>query len=54
MRGGQAQRAGTAVGQRVALAYPATLDVALVAHHTGRPDLLRSPTRVLAHLRDAA
>ena len=40
----------TAVVQRAALTYTATLVVALVAHHAGRPDLLRSPTRVLAHL----
>jgi len=24
--------------------------VALAAHHAGRPDLIRSPKRVLAHL----
>ncbi len=40
----------TAVVQRVALTYAATLVVALVAQHAGRPDLIRSPTRVLAHL----
>ena len=40
----------TAVDQRVALTYTATLVVGLVTHHAGRPDLLRSPTRVLAHL----
>jgi hypothetical protein len=40
----------TAVVQRVALAYAATVVVALMAHRAGRPDLLRSPTRVLAHL----
>ncbi len=40
----------TAVVQRVALTYAATLVVALAAHHAGRPDLIRSPKRVLAHL----
>jgi len=41
---------GTAVVQRVALTYAATMIVALAAHHAGRPDLIRSPKRVLAHL----
>ena len=40
----------TAVVQRVALPYTATVIVALAAHHAGRPDLLRAPKRVLAHL----
>ena len=40
----------TAVVQRVALAYTATLIVALVAHQAGRPELIRAPKRVLAHL----
>jgi hypothetical protein len=40
----------TAVVQRVALTYTATLVVALAAHHARRPDLIRSPKRVLAHL----
>lgn len=44
----------TAVTQRVALTYAATLVVALAAHHAGRPDLIRSPKRVLAHLWEAA
>jgi Transposase DDE domain len=44
----------TAVVQRVALAYTAALVVALVAHRAERPDLLRSPKRVLAHLWEAA
>ena len=44
----------TAVVQRVALTYTATLIVALAAHHQGRPDLIRSPKRVLAHLWEAA
>lgn len=40
----------TAVVQRVALTYTATLVIALAAHEAGRPDLIRSPKRVLAHL----
>ena len=40
----------SAVVPRVALADAATSVVALAAHQAGRPDLLRSPTRVLAHL----
>ncbi len=36
--------------QRVALTDAATLVVALVAHHAARPDLIRAPKRVLAHL----
>ena len=39
----------TAVTTRVALAYTATIIVALAAHQAGRPDLIRSPKRVLAH-----
>lgn len=42
----------TAVTQRVALTYAATLAVALAAQQAGRPDLIRSPKRVLAHLWD--
>jgi hypothetical protein len=37
----------------VALTYAATVIVALAAHQAGRPDLIRSPTRVLAHLWEA-
>ncbi len=44
----------TAVTQRVALTYTATIVVALAAHHADRPDLIRSPKRVLAHLWEAA
>jgi transposase len=44
----------TAVVQRVALSYTAAIVVALVAHRAERPDLLRSPKRVLAHLWEAA
>jgi hypothetical protein len=40
----------TAVVQRVALTYAAVIVVALAAHHAGRPELIRSPKRVLAHL----
>lgn len=39
----------TAVVQRVALTYTAAIVVALAAHRAGRPDLIRSPRRVLAH-----
>ncbi len=40
----------SAVMQRVALTYTASVVVALAAHHASRPDLIRSPKRVLAHL----
>jgi transposase len=40
----------SAVARRVALTYAGTIVVALAAHQAGRPDLIRSPTRVLAHL----
>jgi hypothetical protein len=40
----------TAVVQRVALTYTATIIVALAAQQAGRPDLIRAPKRVLAHL----
>lgn len=40
----------TAVVQRVALTYTATIVVALAAQQAGRPDLIRAPKRVLAHL----
>jgi hypothetical protein len=43
----------TAVVQHVALAYTAALVVALVAHQAGRPELIRAPKRVLAHLWEA-
>ncbi len=39
----------SAVTCRVALTYTAVIVVALVAHDAGRPDLIRSPARVLAH-----
>ena len=40
----------TAVVQRVALTYAATIVVALAAQQAGRPDLIRAPKRVLAYL----
>ncbi len=39
----------SAVTCQVALTYTAVLVVALVAHDAARPDLIRSPARVLAH-----
>ncbi len=39
----------SAVASRVALTYAATIIVALLAHQAGRPELIRSPKRVLAH-----
>jgi transposase len=39
----------TALTQQVALAYTASIIVGLAAQHAGRPDLIRSPKRVLAH-----
>jgi hypothetical protein len=42
----------SAVASRVALTYAATLVVALAAQQAGRPDLIRSPKRVLAHAWD--
>ncbi len=39
----------SAVTCQVALTYTAVVVVALVAHDAGRPDLIRSPARVLAH-----
>jgi hypothetical protein len=39
----------SAVASRLALTYAATIVVALAAHQAGRPDLIRSPKRVLAH-----
>jgi hypothetical protein len=45
---------GPAVITRVALTYTATIVVALAAHQADRPDLIRSPKRVLAHLWEAA
>jgi len=40
----------SAVATHVALTYAATVLVGLAAQQAGRPDLIRSPTRVLAHL----
>ena len=39
----------SAITTRVMLTYAATLVVGLAAQHAGRPDLIRSPKRVLAH-----
>jgi len=39
----------SAVTCQVALTYTAVIVVALTAHDAGRPDLIRSPARVLAH-----
>jgi hypothetical protein len=39
----------SAVASRVALTYAATIVVALLAHQADRPELIRSPKRVLAH-----
>jgi transposase len=38
------------VARQVALTYTSTIIVALAAQHAGRPDLIRSPKRVLAHV----
>jgi hypothetical protein len=39
----------SAIATRVALTYTASIIVARAAQHAGRPDLIRSPKRVLAH-----
>ena len=39
----------SAITCQVALTYTAVIIVALSAHDAGRPDLIRSPARVLAH-----
>jgi len=39
-----------AIARQVALTYTASIIVALAAEPAGRPDLIRSPKRVLAHL----
>jgi len=39
----------SAVATQVALTYAATMVVGLAAHQAARPDLIRSPKRVLAH-----
>jgi transposase len=43
----------SAVASQVALTYTASVIVGLAAQHAGRPDLIRSPKRVLAHLWEA-
>jgi transposase len=40
----------SAIVSQVALTYTASIVVALAAQQAGRPDLIRSPKRVLAHL----
>jgi transposase len=40
----------SAITSQVALTYAASIVVALAAQQAGRPDLIRSPKRVLAHL----
>jgi len=40
----------SAVTSQVIFTYTASLIVGLTAQHAGRPDLTRSPKRVLAHL----
>ena len=40
----------SAIASQVALTYTASIVVALAAQQAGRPDLIRSPKRVLAHL----
>ncbi len=40
----------SAIVSQVALTYTASIVVALAAWQAGRPDLIRSPKRVLAHL----
>jgi hypothetical protein len=44
----------SAVAMHVALTYAGTVVVGLAAHQAERPDLIRSPTRVLAHLWEGA
>ena len=39
----------SAIARQVALTYTASIIVALAAQQAGRPDLIRSPKRVLAH-----
>jgi hypothetical protein len=49
-----AGRAGwTAIETRVALPYAAVWVVALTAWQAGRPDLIRSPRLVLAHVSES-
>jgi len=43
----------SAIARQVALTYTATIIVALAAQQAGRPDLIRSPKRVLAHTWEA-
>jgi hypothetical protein len=43
----------SAIERQVALTYAASIIVGLTAQHAGRPDLIRSPKRVLAHCWEA-
>src|SRR6266487_2112947 len=39
----------SAIARQIALTYTASIIVGLAAQHAGRPELIRSPKRVLAH-----
>src|SRR5947209_6550152 len=43
----------SAIARQVALTYAASIIVGLAAQHAGRPELIRSPKRVLAHTWEA-
>ena len=43
----------SAIATQVALTYTATIVVAMAAQQAGRPELIRSPKRVLAHCWEA-
>ena len=43
----------SAIARQVGLTYTASIIVALAAQHAGRPELIRSPKRVLAHCWEA-
>jgi hypothetical protein len=44
------QRGWSEIASQVALAYAASVIIGLAAQQAGRPDLIRFPERVLAHL----
>jgi len=44
----------SAIARQVALTYTASIIVGLAAQHAGRPELIRSPKRVLAHSWEAS
>jgi len=46
----QTDNSQTLIASQVALTYAASVIVGLAAQQAGRPDLIRSPKRVLAHL----